>query len=159
MPDDNGDFQGLLGKEAPFPDISSKLPGVVPEDELVGPSTALEEEPEPAFETQSASALDNADIQVDKRLRAARTQVATVHIVVAWPNEIMYEVELGADEPDEGLPDPPTCPPIPNVAGHRAVRYPTQSRRSVLGNLPHDRYIQFLLTSGILNDVEHDQDS
>ena len=41
------------------------------EDELVGPTTALEEESEPAFEEKAASALDNADIQVDEQLRAS----------------------------------------------------------------------------------------
>ena len=53
------------------------------EDELVDPTTALEEEHEPAFEAKAAAALDNADIQVDKQLRAARIQVTTVPIVVA----------------------------------------------------------------------------
>ena len=42
-------------------------------------------------------ALDNSDIQVDEKLRAAQTQVDTVPIMVAQPHEIMYEVELGAD--------------------------------------------------------------
>ena len=42
-------------------------------------------------------ALENDDIQVDKQLRTARTQVDTVPIIVAQPHEIMYEVELGAD--------------------------------------------------------------
>ena len=84
------------------------------------------------------AALDNADIQVDEQLRAARTQVATVPITVAQPDEIMYEVELGADEPDEGLRAPPTPPPIPHISGCGAGRYPTQSCRSVLGNLPYD---------------------
>ena len=42
VPDNDGEFQGLLGEEAPFPDISSELPGVILEDELVGPTTALE---------------------------------------------------------------------------------------------------------------------
>ena len=79
--------------------------------------------------------------------------------MVAQPDEIMYKVELGADEPDEGLNAPPTPPPIPDIAGCGAGRYPTQSRRSVLGNLPYDRYLYFLQTSGMLNDVEHDQDS
>ena len=41
------------------------------EDELVGPTTALEEESEPAFEAKSAAELDNSDIQVDEQLRAA----------------------------------------------------------------------------------------
>ena len=29
----------------------------------------------------------------------------------------------------------------------------------MLGNLPYDRYRQLIQTSGMLNDVEHDQDS
>ena len=53
------------------------------EDELVGPTTALEEEHEPAFEEKSAAALDNTDIQVDEQLHAARSQVTNVPIVVA----------------------------------------------------------------------------
>ena len=71
----------------------------------------------------------------------------------------MYEVELGADEPDKGLDAPPIPPPIPNITGRVAGRYPTRSRRSVLGNLPYDQYLQFLQTSEMLNDVEHEQDS
>ena len=129
------------------------------EDELVGPTTALEEEPEPAFEAKAAAALDKTDIQGDKQLRAAQTQVATVPIVVAQPDEIMFEVELVTDEPDEGFDSPPTPSPIPDIAGCGAGRYPTRSRRSVLVNLPYDRYLHFLQTNGILNDLEHDQDS
>ena len=81
------------------------------EDELVGPNTALEEEYEPAFEEKAVVALDNADIQVDKQLHSARTQLYTGPIMVAQPHEIMYELELGADEPDEGL-DAPPIPPL-----------------------------------------------
>ena len=62
-------------------------------------------------------ALENADIQVDKQLRAARTQVDTVPIMVPQPHGIMYEVELGADEPDKGLDSPPIPPPIPYITG------------------------------------------
>ena len=122
----------------------------------MGPTTALEEESEPAFEAKDAAALDNTDIQVDKQLRAARTQVATIHIMVAQPDEIMYKVEPGAYEPDEGLHAPPTPLPIPDVDGCGAGRHPIRSHRSVLGNLPYDRYLQ---TSGMLNELEHDQDS
>ena len=75
--------------------------------------------------------------------------------MVVQPDEIMYEVELGADEPDKGLDAPPTPTPIPDIAGCGVGRYPTQSCRSVLGNLPYDRYLQFLQTSVMLNDVEH----
>ena len=71
------------------------------------------------------AALDNADIQVDKQLRAAQTQVDTVPIMVAQPHEIMYEVDLGVDEPDKGLDAPPIPPPIPKITGHVAGRYPT----------------------------------
>ena len=125
----------------------------------MGPTTAVEEEPEPYFEEKSGSALDNTYIQVDKLLRAAQTQVATVPIMVAQPHEVMYKLELGADEPDEGLDVPPIPPPIPDITGCVVGRYPTRSCRSVLGNLPYDRYLQFLQTSGMLNDVEHYQDS
>ena len=79
--------------------------------------------------------------------------------MVAQPHEIMYKVELGADEPDEGLDAPPIPPPIPDITGRVAGRYPTRSRRTVLGNLPYDRYLQFLKTSEMLNNVEHEQDS
>ena len=107
------------------------------EDKLVGPTTALEEKSEPAFEAKAAAALDNADIQVDEQLRAARTQVATVPIIVAHPEEIMYEIELGTDEPDEGLDAPPIPPPIPDITGFVVGRYPTRSCMSVLGNLQY----------------------
>ena len=129
------------------------------EDKLVGPTTALEEEYEPAFEAKATVALYNSGIQVDRQLRAARTQVATVPIMVAQPHEIMYKLELGADEPDEGLDAPPIPPPITDITGCVAGRYPTRSRRSVLGNIPYDRYLQFLQTSRMLNNVENDQDS
>ena len=79
--------------------------------------------------------------------------------MAAQPHEIIYEVDVGADEPDEGLDAPPIPPPIPDITDCVAGRYPTRSCRSVLGNLPYDRYLQFLQTSGMLNDVEHDQDS
>ena len=127
----------------------------------MGPATALDKDPGPAFESQSVAVLYNADIQVDEKLRDARAQAATVPIVEAQSDEIVYEVELGAeelDEPDEGIHAPPTPLSIPNVAGYGAERYPKRSRRSVIGNLPYYRYLQFLQTSGMLNDVEHDQD-
>ena len=108
------------------------------EDGLVGPTTDLEEEYEPAFEKKTAVALDNADIKVDEQLCAARTQVDTVPFMVAQPHEIMYEVELGADEPDKGLDAPPIPPTITDITGRVAGRYPTRSCRSVLGNISYD---------------------
>ena len=72
---------------------------------------------------------------MDEQLRADRTQVATVPIMVAQPHEIMYKVELGAYGPDKGLEAPPIPPPITDITGHVAGRYPTRSCRSVLGNL------------------------
>ena len=97
------------------------------EDKLVGPTTTLEGGYEPTFETKAAEALDSADIQVDKQLCAARTQVDIVPIMVAQPHEIMYEVELGAYEPEEGLDAPPIPPPIPGITGRVAGIYPTRS--------------------------------
>ena len=102
----------------------------------MGPTTALEEEYEPAFEEKSVAVLDNAYIQVDEQLWAAQTQVDTVPIMVAQPHEIMYEVEPGADERDEGLDAPPIPPPIPDITGCVAGIYPTRSHRSVFGKLP-----------------------
>ena len=103
--------------------------------------------------------MENADIQVYKQLRAAQTQVGTVPIMLAQSNEIMYEVELGVDEPEKGVYVQSIPPPVPNITGCVAGRYPTRSRRSVLGNLSYDQYLQFLQTSEMLNDVEHEQDS
>ena len=94
---------------------------------------------------------------MDEQLCLARTQVATVPIMVAQPDEIMYKVELGADDPDEGLDAPPIPSPIPYITGFVAGRCPTRSCKSVLGNLPYDQYLQFLQTSRMLNDVENDQ--
>ena len=89
IPDDDGEFQGLLGEEAPFPDISPELPGVILEDELVGPTAALEEEYEPAFEAKAVLALDNTDIQVDEQLHAYQTQVDPMPTaVIAKVNKI-----------------------------------------------------------------------
>ena len=91
----------------------------------MGPITALEEDPEPAFEAQTVAALDNSDIKLDGQLCAARAQVATVPIVVSRLDEIMNEVELGADEPDKGIHAPPTPPLISDVAGCGSGIYPT----------------------------------
>ena len=91
-------------------------------DELVGPTTSLEEEYEPAFETKAAVALDNADIQVDEQLCADWTQVDTVPFMVAQPHEIMYEVDLVADEPDKELGAPPIPPLVPDINGRVAGR-------------------------------------
>ena len=95
------------------------------EEKLVVHTRALEEEPEPAFEAKAVAALDNVDIQVDEQLRSAQTQVATLHIMVAQTDEIMYKVELVGDEPDEGIDAPPIPPPIPDITGCGAGRYPT----------------------------------
>ena len=58
------------------------------EDKLVGPTIALEKEPEPAFEAKAAAALDNSDIQVEEQLRSVQTQVATVPIMIAQTDKI-----------------------------------------------------------------------
>ena len=44
--EDNSEFQGLLDKESPFPNISAKLPGVELKSEL--PNEAVEDIIEPA---------------------------------------------------------------------------------------------------------------
>ena len=103
--------------------------------------------------------LPGSYCEVDEQLCASQTQADTVPIMVAQPHEIMYEVELGADEPDEGLDAPPTPPPIPDITGCVARRYPTRSRRRLLANLQYDQNLQFQQTSEMLFDVEHHQDT
>ena len=57
------DFQGLLKDPAPYPDLSSELPGVTLEDDDVD-LQVVTDEPEPDFVELAAAALDNAGINM-----------------------------------------------------------------------------------------------
>ena len=66
IPEDDLEFQGLLEEEAPFPDVSAELPGVILEEEEEGDYQVVTNEPHPAFKTLAAAALDNAGIDTIK---------------------------------------------------------------------------------------------
>ncbi len=68
VPKDDPEFQGLLEEDAPFPDISAELPGVILEEEEEGDYQVVTNESKPAFETIAAVALENAGIDTTKQI-------------------------------------------------------------------------------------------
>ncbi len=75
MPEDYLEFQGLLEEEAPFPDVSAKLPGVTLEEDEEGDFQVVTNNPEPAFEILAAAALENIGILAGEWIQAARAMV------------------------------------------------------------------------------------
>ena len=72
VPEDDPDFQGLLEEEpAPYPDLSSELPGVILEDEDKN-AQVVTDEPEPDFAELAAAALDNVGINAGEHIQAAQ---------------------------------------------------------------------------------------
>ena len=114
VPEDDPDFQGLLEEPAPYPDLSSDLPGVTLEDEHVD-LQVVTDEPEPDFAEHAVAALDNAGINADERIQAAqraaneRMQAAAQHanlnpgpaLIEGNDDEIVYEITF--DMPDDGF--------------------------------------------------------
>jgi hypothetical protein len=169
VPEDDPDFQGLLeDEEAPFPDISAKLPGVPLEEDKYD-FQVMTDKPEPDFEEVASAALANAGIDTADQLRAARMaadaagaapiwqfdQLDGPHLVEAEPDKIVYEIIV--ELPNAGLfpsmvPYAPnelvTPPPDDDATIVTSPRqYPTRSRRSVVGNQPYNTYaprMQFL---------------
>ncbi len=162
MPDDDDDFQGLLEDEveaAPYPDISAELPGVELDKEEREFQTILDE-PEPDFRDMAAATLHKAGIDGDKTIQAgqARALVAAhvvqqgAGVVEADEDELVYDITF--DVPDEGFLQVPlgedrddTSIPVialDNNETHNGIqdvqRYPTQARRSVVGNQTYDTY-------------------
>ena len=116
VPEDDPEFQGLLEEEAPFPEISTHLPGVPLEcDEDDEAFEVVTNEPELDFADLAAAALDNANIDTGDRLRAARAaadapaqngnriiETEGPHMIeTEAPNEIVYDIIF--DLPDAGL--------------------------------------------------------
>jgi hypothetical protein len=162
VPKDVDDFQGLLEDEeeaAPYPDIRAELPGVELEEEERRFQTVLDK-PEPDFWDMAAAALHNAGIDDNKTIQAGRARaLAAAHavqggaaLVEANENELVYEIT--SDVPDKGLLQLPLGEDrddtsIPVIAlnddeTHNKIqdvrRYPTQARRSAVGNQPYDTY-------------------
>ncbi len=69
VPEDDLEFQGLLENEdeAPFPDVSAELPGVVLESEERD-FTPITDEPEEDFCDLARAALHNTGIDPDQRI-------------------------------------------------------------------------------------------
>jgi hypothetical protein len=89
VPEDNQEFQGWLEEEAPFPDVSAKLPGVILEEEEEGDYQVVTDKPKPAFKTIAAAALENTGIDATKQIqvaRAAANAAAGVGVMTAQPN-------------------------------------------------------------------------
>ena len=92
VPKDDPEFQGLLKNEdeAPFPDVSAELPGVVLESEERD-FTPITDEPEEDFWDLARAALHNAGIDPDQRIRVALdagTGPNTPAVIEAEPDEV-----------------------------------------------------------------------
>ena len=61
VPEDDLDFQGLLDKPAPYPDLLAELPGVLLEDEDIN-LQVVTDDPAPDFAELAATALNIAGI-------------------------------------------------------------------------------------------------
>ncbi len=114
VPEDGLEFQGLLEEEAPFPDVSTELPGVILEKEEEGDYQVVTNDPEPAFETLAPAVLENAGIDATKQIwlaRATAYAAAGVGVIAAQPDgprlieansdEIVYKITFNL--PDEGV--------------------------------------------------------
>jgi len=124
VPEDDADFQGLLEEPAPYPDLSSDLPGVALEDENVD-LQVVTDEPEPDFAELAAAALDNAGLNAGECIQAAQrkanermqaaAQCANLDpgptLIEANNNKIVYEITF--DMPDDGLLADNVVPTIP----------------------------------------------
>ena len=142
--------------KAPYPDISAELPGVALEIEERN-FTPVTDKPEDNFRDLAGAALHNAGINADQWICAAldaNNERQAPAIIKADNDKIVSEVTF--DFPDAGLPianaldanldnqkNDTLVPTIvaDNTDAHSPPsRYPTQSRRSVIGNQPYNAY-------------------
>ncbi len=162
MAEDDTEFQGLLEEKqpAPYPNISAKLPGVELESEETG-FEVITEEPEPNFRELAAAALENAGINQDSRLWAAREFPAfnvSARLALVEANDDKIVCKITFDLLDAGL----TGGMVPqDAAAHEAVAvnnmgnatgdvftndgtdtrcYPSRICRNVVGHQPYDTY-------------------
>jgi hypothetical protein len=161
VPEDDPEFQGLLENEdeAPYPDISAKLPEValaIEEHDF----TPVTDEPEDDFRDLAGAALHNAGIDADQWIRAAlnaNNEHRAPAIIEANEDEIVSEVTFDtlslqdaglsiADALGANLGDQnngtivPTIVADDNDAHNPQSRYPTRAHRSVIGNQPYDAF-------------------
>jgi hypothetical protein len=130
VPEDDPEFQGLLEVEAPFPDASVEIPGVVLEEEE-DDGQVVTDKPKVPFEALAAAALENAGIDKadcicaaraagDNRDRAnAPAMPQKPRLVEAYDEKIVYNIMINL--PNAGLilsDDYLAAPPI-EVAGDK----------------------------------------
>jgi hypothetical protein len=104
VPEDDSEFQGLLNEkeEAPYPDISAKMPR--PELKSKEVHKVVTPDPTPEFEELAAHALGNAGIDPQEQLRTAQLQEDIPRgpaVVDANNNKIIHKITF--DLPNAGL--------------------------------------------------------
>ena len=139
---------------SPFPEISAELPGVELESEEHD-FTPITDKPEEDFRDLAEAALHNAGIDANQRIWAALDAGTGQQApAVIEPENIKIVYKVMFDLPDAGLPmandpnlilgDPNDDTIIPAFIADdtddqpSTSRYPTQARRSVIGNQPYD---------------------
>ena len=99
----------------------------------------------------------------EKGTAAAKGELTQLHVMDAWvpkdPTMLSRSEKVKSLSSLMFLKEKRSGKVKGRVCVNGAPQRAPQSRRSVIGNLPYDQYLQFLQTSGMLNDVEHDQDS
>ncbi len=125
VPEDDPEFQGLLEdkEEVAYPDISAELPGVELESKEVN-YMAVTDEPVPNFEQLAATALNNAGINLQDCLHAARAAAGRTGptLAEAKDDKIVYEITF--DLPDAGLDGGNIVPndaPAPHLDGGNPI--------------------------------------
>jgi hypothetical protein len=158
IPEDDPDFQGLLDENngtVVYPDVSAELPGVELEREE-NDFQLITDEPEPDFRDLAGAALHNAGINADEMLRntQGREPSSGPALVEADEDELVYKLTFdfpdaglqnigGDDVPDMGASrwdDTSTVVMGADDENTTGRRYPTQTRRSAVGNQPYDEY-------------------
>jgi hypothetical protein len=125
VPEDDPKFQGLLKdkEEAAYPNISAELPEVELESKEVI-YAAVMDEPVPNFEQLAAAALDNAGIDPQDCLCAARAAAGKTGptLVEANDDEIVYKITFNLQ--DAGLDEGNVVPndaPAPHPDGNDPI--------------------------------------
>jgi len=138
-----------------YPDVSAELPGVLLESEERDFQTIVDE-PEPDFRDLAGAALHNAGLDTNEMIRNAQdahVQAAGPALIEAEGDEIVYEITF--DLPDAGLAgtdaehmsdmgdsrrDDASAVVMSADIEANGRCYPTQTRRSAVGNQPYDTF-------------------
>jgi hypothetical protein len=137
VPEDDPEFQGLLEEEAPFPDVSVEIPGVVLEEEE-DDGQVVTDEPKVPFEALAAVALENVGIDMADSIRAAwaagddrdRAGAPAMpqepRLVEAYNDKIVYNITINLPNARLILPDDYLDAPPIEVAGDKPEAIPAR---------------------------------